>query len=388
MMRSMTRLPDDKFADIPDIGTKMDARSAMQVCFEVAKRGLGKVSPNPLVGCVVLDGENRLQSLGWHNKIGEAHAERMALKDLIGEVNLENSSLYVSLEPCSHHGRTPPCVDIVLESGIKKLFYAIKDPNPHVSGKGIQKLSDHGVHCEELPGFREWAWEQNGLFFARHMKSKNISVGMKAGMTLDGKIAMPGDQRKMITCERSLAWSHFLRLDYDAILIGRKTLELDNPSLTPRDTLYGDRIPFRVVLDGKGEGFEKLASTSIRLLNQNPEKVVWILDVAHKEQGEKIATTGAKVLYVASTEGRLHPQAILDALVTLGIHSVLVEGGAEVYRSFLETDLVDRLQLVTAPKVYGPDGVSFYQGSGTEVSAHLSLLYTSDVDHIIDMHLG
>jgi diaminohydroxyphosphoribosylaminopyrimidine deaminase/5-amino-6-(5-phosphoribosylamino)uracil reductase len=330
--------------------TKRD-EELMAECLRLARLGKGHVSPNPLVGAIVVKG-GEIVGRGYHRRFGEAHAERNALHD--AGRNAQGATLYVNLEPCSHYGKTPPCTDAIISSGIRQVVVGLNDPNPLVKGRGIRALVSagikvrEGVLCNECRELNE--------FFVKKMTTGLPFVTLKIAQTLDGRIAFPNRRSRWITSEESRKCSHELRAEYDAILIGANTVKLDNPRLTVR--LVEGRNPKRILLDGNLSTplSARLFSDSLRSQtivftrrdgNEGAERKKRIL----KRRGvEVVATEGTR-------DGTIDLRRVLKSLAAHDILSVLVEGGQCVFTEFLESGLVDRLLIFVAPKVYGPEGV-------------------------------
>ena len=222
----------------------MADESYIQLAIEIAKKGTGSVSPNPLVGCVIIK-DNKIIGAGYHQKFGEEHAEINAINSSAESV--EGSTLYVNLEPCSHHGKTPPCVDRIIKEKIKRVVIGTLDVNPLVSGNGVKALKKAGVDVKV--GVLENECIELNKFFFKYITSKLPYVTLKAAQTLDGMIADKNKNSEWISSKESRKYVHWLRARYDAVLIGSDTAKIDNPKLTVR--MVEGRNPYRVVLDSK-----------------------------------------------------------------------------------------------------------------------------------------
>lgn len=316
----------------------------MMRCFELALRGAGWVHPNPMVGCVVVK-NGRVVGEGYHSRFGGAHAEIMALKQASRKA--KGATLYVNLEPCAHHGKTPPCVDTILKAGIRRVVCASKDPNPVVSGRGFRKLRRGGVAVSRGI-LRNEARELNERFFT-YMETGIPFVGLKVAQTLDGRIADQRGTSKWITGPAARAYGHGLRSVYDAVLVGAGTVRSDDPLLTVR-AIKG-RNPIRVVLDGAFS----MAPGARLFRNSGAQSLVLTSSAALKRKKRKAAALEKRGVAVFGIEGRavLAPSAILGLLGDLGISSVLIEGGANTIRPFLESGSVNKIHCFIAPKILG-----------------------------------
>jgi len=341
---------------IPQIDEIISIEHAMQVAFDAAWQGLGHTSPNPLVGAVALDSENKFLGVSYHARVGEAHAEA-SLVQLIRangmEDRMRDGTIIVTLEPCAHHGRTPPCSDLLTTIGLKRVFYAAQDPNPLVAGKGAKRIRDAGITCELISGFEVLARQQNEMFFWRHEKDNDVFVGLKAASSIGGSIARKGDKRVWITGERARRFGHFLRMVYDGIAVGAQTVIDDNPSLDPY-MLKDWRPPHKVVLDPELRAAECRDLSEFTLLQSDPSKVHWFLtddaEAGHPDLVKRMQEMGINLNIVGSPW--FEPQAVLDAIHGAGVHSLLLEGGAGLYSSFLDMGLVRRMHLFQSPKLF------------------------------------
>lgn len=299
-------------------------------CIKLAKNGAGCVSPNPLVGCIIVK-NGKIIGKGYHKIFGGPHSEVNAINDAKKKGNsLINSTLYVNLEPCSHFGKTPPCTDLILKEKISKVVIGMKDPNPEVNGKGIKILKKAGIKIE--CGILKKECEELNKFFIKFITKKIPYVTLKIAQSIDGKIALNNNKSKYITGNESLKLVHKLRSEYDAVLIGKNTALLDNPFLTVR--LVKGRNPYRIVIDKDS----KLPEHLNIFTDKNSDKTI----VINSTQNKKIS-----------------PMNILKALYELNISSVLVEGGANIFSQFIEKNLFDDIYFVIAPKIIG-DGISAF----------------------------
>jgi diaminohydroxyphosphoribosylaminopyrimidine deaminase / 5-amino-6-(5-phosphoribosylamino)uracil reductase len=323
----------------------------MRLALRQAKKGLGRTSPNPCVGAVIVQ-NGIVISRGYHKKAGTPHAEVHALRKAGGKAT--GATLYVTLEPCNHTGRTPPCSHAVAAAGIKRVVVGMEDPNPLVSGSGNTYLQKQGV--EVISGVLEKECYELNLPFIKHISTGRPFVVMKAGMSLDGKLSYQDGQPGKMTGEKSLRRLHGLRNRLDAILVGRKTVVADNPSLTTRLVKQG-RDPIRVILDSN----LRLSPTSkILHLDSCAPTLLFCSKSADPKKRELLSKMeGVHVQTVAvDDDGGLDLDAVLTSLGQMGICSLLVEGGASVHSNFLRKGLVDRVMLFVAPLFAGSAGTS------------------------------
>jgi diaminohydroxyphosphoribosylaminopyrimidine deaminase/5-amino-6-(5-phosphoribosylamino)uracil reductase len=320
--------------------------SYIQLTIEIAKKGEGSVSPNPLVGCVIIK-DNRIIGAGYHQKFGEDHAEINAINS--SAESLEGSTLYVNLEPCSHFGKTPPCVDRIIKEKIKRVVIGTLDINPLVSGNGVKALKRAGI--EVKVGFLEKECIELNKFFFKFITSKLPYVTLKAAQTLDGMIADKNNYSEWISSSESRKYVHWLRARYDAVLIGSETARIDNPKLTVR--MVEGRNPYRVVLDSS----LKLKSDFNLFKINSDNKTIVITSEKNKSKLKKInqlEKLGVKVLFVKlDAQGRMQLKSVLKEIARLQISSILVEGGSKIYSSFLKQKLFDDIFLFVSPKILG-----------------------------------
>jgi diaminohydroxyphosphoribosylaminopyrimidine deaminase/5-amino-6-(5-phosphoribosylamino)uracil reductase len=324
----------------------MSDHTHMHHALRLAARALGRVAPNPAVGCVIVSPKGQILGRGWTQSGGRPHAETEALKQA-GET-ARGATAYVTLEPCSHQGQTPPCANALIAAGIARAVIAVQDPDPRVSGKGIQMLRDAGL--EVTTGVLEKeAAELNKGFFLRVTQNRPL-VTLKIAQSLDGCTATASGDSKWITGEEAREFGHLLRAKYDAILIGVETALADDPALTCRIAGLEDRSPIRAVLDTRLRLSEwsKLAQTA-------REIPTWVFTTA--DGGGALTAAGMEVIRVArDARGRPDISACLQVLAARGVTRLLVEGGATVHAAFLDRGLADRLEIFTAPIVLGAAG--------------------------------
>ncbi len=313
----------------------------MQLAIDLARKGTGHTSPNPLVGCVVVK-DGKIMTDGYHEQYGEYHAERNAL--IRCEEDLTGADLYVTLEPCCHHGQTPPCTDIILERGIGRVYIGAMDPNPKVAGQGAQILRDHGV-VVETGILEEECLELDEVFF-QFISTGIPYVAMKYAMTMDGKIATYTGDSKWVTGEVARHHVHELRKRYSAIMIGIGTVLVDDPMLNCRIEEGVD--PVRVICDSRLR--IPLESQIVRTAKEIPVIVAYAEGEAAKEQALKEAGVG---LLRVDDRGKVDFPKLLRVLGEKKIDSVLIEGGGTFHGTVLKSGMVNRIYCYMAPKLIG-----------------------------------
>ena len=317
----------------------------MKRALELARKAEGETSPNPMVGCVILDAEGRVAGEGWHHKAGQPHAEIMAMEDMKRR-KMKGCTAYVSLEPCSHYGRTGPCCDALIRAGFKRVVAAMVDPNPKVAGQGLQRQRDAGIEVR-VGDCEEEARRLNEKFLLWVTEGRPF-VSLKFAETLDGKLATRTRDSHYVTGDEAHRFSHWLRKAHDAILVGIGTVLDDDPALTTR--LVKGKNPVRVVLDSKA----RIPLTALVLQDGGRT----ILAVGPGAPADKLEVIGqlpsVEIVTLPCTEaGRVDLTALLAELNSRDITSVLVEGGSEVLGSFLDARLADRVYAFIAPKLAG-----------------------------------
>ncbi len=334
----------------------------MHRALELAKRGRFTTSPNPMVGAVILDASGTLVGEGYHKRAGGPHAEVAALRQA-GPL-ADGGTLYVTLEPCNHTGRTPPCTDAILAAGIQRVVIAMGDPNPEVQGGGAQRLLAAGIAVEIGDG-QEEARRLNQAFITWSQQRRPFTT-LKAAMSLDGKIATRTGDSRYITHEQSLALTHTLRRSHDAILVGVNTVLADDPALTYRGRGIG-HDPVRVVLDYAGR-----TPPGAQLFTQNSEAptLIFTTECAPMAWQREIFSAGGEVIEVrASSPGHVNLCEVMQELASRHILSLLVEGGPTVHASFIAENLADEWYGFVAPMIIGGPAPTAVQGEG---AAHLT----------------
>lgn len=315
----------------------------MRLAMQLAGNAIGRTSPNPLVGAVIVK-DNRVVGCGWHRKAGTPHAEVHALNQA-GEL-AQGADVYVTLEPCAHYGKTPPCAKALVEAKVKNVYGGLLDVNPKVAGKGFKILEDAGIHVEY--GFlQDELRKQNEVFF-KWIEHKKPFVVLKAAMTLDGKIATATGQSKWITNETSRAYGYKLRDIYDGIMVGINTVIEDNPMLTAR--VDGGKNPIRIVVDSS----LKIDINANVVQDKSAKTIVATTDKADKDKILKLQAQDVDVIVVDKDENdKVDIEKLLDILGQQNICSILVEGGATLSGSFVARKLVDKVYFFIAPKIVG-----------------------------------
>jgi diaminohydroxyphosphoribosylaminopyrimidine deaminase / 5-amino-6-(5-phosphoribosylamino)uracil reductase len=308
----------------------------------------GDPSPNPHVGCVVADASGHVLGEGYHEATGLDHAEVAALK--AAGAKASGATLYVSLEPCNHLGRTPPCVDAILAAGIKRVVLGCRDPNPRVSGGGVERLRDAGV--EVVEGVLEAEAQALIKAWSKFITTGQSYLTLKLAISLDGRIATRSGASKWITGPESRLRVQNLRASHDAVMVGVNTVLADNPRLTVRDV--PGRSPVRVIVDSK----LRIPTTAqvVQTATQVPTCVITTVS-APKVQEEALQTLGVRVIRVPPTaEGRCEPSVLLRELAAREVVNVMCEGGSELGGSLLASGLADELHVFVAPLLLGPRG--------------------------------
>ncbi len=353
----------------------MDEATYMNRAIELGYKGLGRTAPNPPVGAVIVK-DGRIIGEGFHPRAGMSHAEIHALNSCSEDP--AGATLYVTLEPCCHHGKTPPCTEAIIRAGIKRVVYAVDDPNPVVSCRSGKSLENQGIEVvsgicgQEAGKLIEW--------YAKWMKTGLPFVTLKAATTLDGFIAASNGNSKWISSEESRKRVHGMRNIMDAVLVGIGTVITDNPLLTCR--IDGGRDPLRVIVDKE---FEILAGSKCL-----GEKCM-VITASDKDRPE-ITDTGTKIIRSGlNNEGLFDWNEILKILGAMGIHSVLVEGGSSVISSLLKTSAADKIILFIAPKILGSGIQLVSWGTTSSIDDALGLMVediqTIGGDIMIEAHI-
>lgn len=350
----------------------MDEQYMMQA-LSIAQHAIGRTSPNPMVGAVIVR-DGRVVGQGWHRQAGTPHAEINALEQA-GDL-AQGATMYVTLEPCSHYGRTGPCADAVIAAGIKKVVVAMNDPNPLVAGRGIKKLREVGIEVVEGVLAAEAATLNE--IFIKWISTQMPFVILKSAMSIDGKIAAHTGHSQWITGMRSRERVQELRDCYDAILVGIGTVLADNPSLTTR-LPYKGKNPIRIIIDSMARTpldahvvTDDLASTIIVTTHEAPQDRI-----------NELSACGVEVLVTKGKQGSVDLRQVFKALTLRGITSILIEGGASINASVLEENLVDKIYWFIAPKIIGGQAaLGPVGGQGVTDVNHAYLLEDMNIETI------
>ena len=346
----------------------------MQRAMELAERGKGFVNPNPLVGAVVVK-DGKVIGEGWHEYYGGLHAERNAFKNCAEDPR--GATLYVTLEPCCHYGKTPPCTEIVMEKKIGRVVVGLLDPNPLVSGKGIEKLRAAGI--EVVTGVKQEFLEEQNRFFLKYIRTKLPWLALKTAMTLDGKIAAASGDSKWITAGAARQRVHQMRAEFMGIMVGAGTVKIDDPLLNCR--MEGKcRQPVRIVISTKADiSFD---SQIIRTAREYPVLIAHTA-AAGEETLEKLRKAGVKTMLCAEEKGRVAVKDLLGKLGESGIDSLLLEGGGELNYAFLRENLVDEVFTFIAPKLIGgKEAKTAVEGEGFKRMADAVILQDVKTEQI------
>lgn len=317
----------------------------MWMALDLARQGQGKTSPNPMTGAVVVkDGE--VVGTGFHESAGTEHAEIIALREA-GE-KAEGAVLYVNLEPCCHYGRTPPCVEAIIEAGVRKVVISTTDPNPLVSGKGIKRMEEAGVKVKS--GVLEDKARQLNEVFFKYITSKTPFVILKSALTLDGKIATRTGKSRWITGGKSREFVHYLRSISDAVMVGINTVIEDDPQLNVRLVDNVSHSPSRIIIDSRG----KLPLNS-KVVQTSPETrtILVTTELAKDEDLLKLEQSGVEIIKLPSKDNRVDLELLMKKLGEREISLVLVESGGNLNYSLLEKGLVDKIYIFIAPLLFG-----------------------------------
>jgi diaminohydroxyphosphoribosylaminopyrimidine deaminase / 5-amino-6-(5-phosphoribosylamino)uracil reductase len=341
--------------------------SFMMECLSLAQQGAGTVSPNPMVGCVIVK-NGKVIGHGYHKAFGGPHAEVHAFRS--AKSSARGATLYVNLEPCNYYGKTPPCTDLIIKNGISRVVIGMLDPNPRVAGNGVRQLRKAKIKVDV--GILQSEGTRLNESFTKYITTGVPFVTVKIAQTLDGFIADANGKSKWITNEESRTLVHTLRAQTDAVLVGAQTVISDNPLLTVRDVK--GRNPVRIVLDGK---FSIPENASI--LNDSNAIIIVSTSSAKRfpVKKEKLMKKGIKVIDLpANRNGVIPTGSILRELGSLGISSVLVEGGSSVFSQFLRERTADKVLAFIAPKLFG---------RGLHAVAELENLSYNNYIHLTDV---
>jgi diaminohydroxyphosphoribosylaminopyrimidine deaminase/5-amino-6-(5-phosphoribosylamino)uracil reductase len=322
--------------------------SMMDLARCLAERGRYTVAPNPLVGAVIAQ-DGKVMGEGWHSRAGERHAEIVALEGAGGFAF--GATMYVTLEPCNHYGRTPPCVEAILRCGISRVVIGHLDPDPRMRGRSVGLLREAGIEVEVLDGLD---FERQNEQFFHHMRTGRPFVHLKLATTLDGRIAAAGGDSKWVTGEDARLRAHGLRAETGAVLVGANTVRTDDPMLTARDLPSTPPRIVRVVLDPHltTSPESKLATSA-----EVAPVVVFATEPTLDGREEQLEELGVEVVVAPVSEGSMDLRFVLEELGGRGIKGLLVEGGGETATRFVREELADKMTLFYAPKLLGSEGV-------------------------------
>lgn len=328
----------------------------MKRAIALAKKGMGWVNPNPMVGAVIVK-NGRIIGEGYHAYFGAPHAEVAALGNAIE--NVRGATLYVTMEPCSHHGKTPPCTDPIIKSGIKRIVVGMEDPNPLVNGKGIKILTDAGIYVTS--GTEEETILKMNEIFRKYIVTGKPFCTLKTAMTLDGKIATVENASKWISCEASRKQVHELRQQYSAVMVGINTVLYDDPLLNARRTGKTSKDPLKVIVDTSGK-----IPVDANVLKLNPQLVILATTrEIDKKKKLELGRLGVQVLECRQKNNEVDLRDLMASLGMMGIDSILLEGGSTIAFSALKDRIVDKVVSFIAPKIIGGvDAPSPVGGSG------------------------
>lgn len=326
----------------------------MDMALELAIKGEGRVNPNPLVGAVIVK-DSKVIGTGYHEKYGKEHAERNAVKNC--NEDMEGSTIYVTLEPCFHLGKQPPCVDLIIEKKFKRVVIGMTDPNPLVAGKSIQKLKQHNI--EVIAGVREKECRKLNEVFIKYINTKTPFVLLKAGMSLDGKIATAKGESKWITCKESREDSHKLRNKLQAIMVGINTVLSDDSELTCR--IENGRNPIKIIVDS-----HLRTPIDSKIVKTNPNlTIIATTEKADEDKKRILENIGIEIITTSIKDDRVDLKELMQKIGQRNIDSILIEGGSELNFSALEEGIVDKVRFYIAPKILGgKDSKSSIGGQG------------------------
>jgi len=327
-----------------DMGKEKD-EFYMHRALDLAEHALGQTNPNPLVGAVI-EKDGIILGEGYHRKAGTPHAEIHALQ-AAGE-NAHGATLYVTLEPCSHFGRTPPCADAVIRAGIARAVIATIDPNPLVAGKGIEKLRQAGIEVRDGV-LRDRACRLNDVFF-KYIRTSIPLVALKTAMSLDGKIATVSGDSRWISGEESRLYVHQLRNVYDAIMVGIGTVLKDDPLLNTRLPFTDTRDPVRVIID---TWLDLPPDSNVARTSREQRTLVFCSEKAGIDRREELENLGVEIMPIVNDSELIPLEIVLAILGEMGICSLMVEGGGEINGYLMQKHLVDKVYWFIAPKIIG-----------------------------------
>ena len=329
----------------------------MKEAIELAKKGIGKVNPNPLVGAVIVK-NNEIIGSGYHQAYGEAHAEVNAIIDAESKgISVEGATIYVTLEPCSHYGKTPPCALKIVDKKFKRVVVGSNDPNPLVSGRGLEMIRNAGI--EVITGILETECTEINKVFYKYITTKTPYIFLKVAITLDGKIATSVGDSKWISNEESREKVQYYRNKFMGIMIGANTLSNDNPSLTAR--MSEGRDPYRIIIDP-----DLISNDSFNVVKNNKDSKTIIVtrETNKNEKAYELETKyNVKFIFIENSDKEFDIKNIVEKIGELGIDSILIEGGSRVISKAFEEDIIDAGEIFVSNKILGDEkGISFISG--------------------------
>lgn len=320
----------------------------MELAIEEARKGVGFVAPNPLVGCVILSAGGELLGHGYHQRVGEAHAEVNALNSIENSAALNGAHVFVTMEPCAHEGRTPSCARALAKLPIGKVVYGLVDPNPRVAGHGLEILKQAGIRVEKFEGLDD-ELEDLAEIFLHNMRSSRPFVALKVGTSLDGFSAKKSGESQWITSGESRQHVQWLRGAYDAVLIGADTFLQDRPRLNSRDPQFRDRMNRVILLDPNGKTLSELKGSRLLAAREDKDVIVVLKDGINPPSGLNVQVVRARLAH----DGNVDLDVMLKDLFALSVTSILVEGGSFVFREFFEKKQFQRIYVFLAPILLG-----------------------------------
>jgi diaminohydroxyphosphoribosylaminopyrimidine deaminase/5-amino-6-(5-phosphoribosylamino)uracil reductase len=326
----------------------------MKRALRLAEKGRGRTSPNPMVGALLVK-DDHVVAEGYHSRAGGPHAEIIALRKAGEEAR--GATLYLNMEPCTHYGKTPPCVPAVIEAGLKRVVIGMQDPNPLVNGRGVEALTRAGVDVEI--GILEKECRRLNEAFCKYIVTKEPFIILKVAATLDGKMATRNGESQWITGEASRRFVHRLRSQVDGVIVGIGTVLRDDPMLTAR--IRGGKDPSCVILDSRLRIPEEAKVVKI-----SPARtIIATTGLAPRERVEELEKEGVRVLIFNSKQGRVDLKSCLSKLGEMGMITLLVEGGSQLSGSFLDEGLIDKIFFILSPKLIGdPGALGIFGGHG------------------------
>jgi diaminohydroxyphosphoribosylaminopyrimidine deaminase/5-amino-6-(5-phosphoribosylamino)uracil reductase len=329
----------------------------MKEAIELAKKGIGKVNPNPLVGAVIVK-NNEIIGSGYHQAYGEAHAEVNAIIDAESKgISVEGATIYVTLEPCSHYGKTPPCALKIVDKKFKRVVVGSNDPNPLVSGRGLEMIRNAGI--EVVTAVLEAECTEINKVFYKYITTKIPYIFLKVAITLDGKIATSTGDSKWISNEESRGKVQYYRNKFMGIMIGANTLNNDNPSLTAR--MSEGRDPYRIIIDP-----DLISNDSFNVVKNNKDSKTIIVtrETNKNEKAYELETKyNVKFIFIENSDKEFDIKNIVEKIGELGIDSILIEGGSRVISKAFEEDIIDAGEIFVSNKILGDEkGISFISG--------------------------